>query len=250
MIKISPTSQIVRNIVGPKGPVTSGFVKAQELNAKLFTLVDEKMKKGFILENELEELVSKFVPKNWKLEFNALIVKCKICGQKIGGYVRQENDKILIAINNDNPKWRDGSGIQFKKKNMFVIMHETFHVFRHITTPKVQKRIKSIKLNDYEFYQKTIYQKVSTLEKMFNWQDKLAKKINQYLDTVPKEKQIDVLQYFRYRTIDEALAYNECAKYSTKKNYNKKFAFEEKYKIIERLLIEKMNELRRETTHS
>ena len=69
------------------------------------------------------------------------------------------------------------------------------------------------------------------------------------MDTVPKEKQIDVLQYFRYRTIDEALACNESAKYSTKKNYNKRFAFEEKYKIIERLLIEKMNELRRGTTN-
>ena len=47
MIKTIPNkSQIVRNVVGPKGPVTSGLVKAQELNAEFYELANEKMKKG------------------------------------------------------------------------------------------------------------------------------------------------------------------------------------------------------------
>ncbi len=244
-------SQIVRNIVGPKGPVTAGLVKAQELNAKLFPLIDEKMKKGFIYQEEFENIVSKFVPKNVKVEFHSLLSTYVGRGKRYGGYVRKEPDGgLLIVIRNDNPKWRDGSGTQYKKKSMFIIMHETFHLFRHLTTPKFQARVKSIKYADYEFYQDTIYKKVSTLKKLFNWQDKLTKKIDQYLDTIPKDKQIDVLQYFRYRTIDEALAINESVKYSNKKNLNKKFAYKEKYEIIERLLIEKMKELRGKATLS
>ena len=125
-------------------------MKAQELNAKLFPLINEKMKKGFIYQEEFENIVSKFVPKNLKVEFHSLLSTYEGRGKRYGGYVRKEPDGgLLIAIRNDNPKWRDGSGTQYKKKSMFIIMHETFHLFRHLTTPKFQARVKSIKYADY-----------------------------------------------------------------------------------------------------
>ena len=60
MIKTIPNkSRIVRNIVGPKGPVTSGLVKAQELNTEFYEFVNEKMKKGFMTIAEMKYVLSK-----------------------------------------------------------------------------------------------------------------------------------------------------------------------------------------------
>ena len=49
----------------------------------------------------------------------------------------------------------------------------------------------------------------------------------------------------RYKIIDEALAFNESVKYGADVNYNKEFAFKDKYKIIEKTLIDKFNSRRK-----
>ena len=78
-----------------------------------------------------------------------------------------------------------------------------------------------------------------------NWQKTLEKRLNKYLSTLSsEEEQIDALQRLRYKIIDEALAFNESVKYGADVNYNKVFAFKDKYRIIEKALIEKLKDIR------
>ena len=73
----------------------------------------------------------------------------------------------------------------------------------------------------------------------------LENRLNKYLSMLSsKEEQIDALQRLRYKIIDEALAFNESVKYGADVNYNKEFAFKDKYSIIEKVLIEKFKDIR------
>jgi len=243
MIKTIPNkSQIVRNIVGPKGPVTSGLVKAQVLNAEFYQLANEKIKKGFMTIEELKSILTKYLPHDFHLRFQPFNKNSR---NDEGFYYRIKNLAtigIRAIITNQTG---DISKYKIEKKDIDILMHETFHFFADISNPKFDARVKSINKPIGKFFEKNIYSRVSKFDKLFNWQKRFENRLNKFLATMPEEKQVNALQFFRYQIINEALAFNESVKYGSKINANKKYAFEEKYKIIEKILIEKMEKIRK-----
>ncbi len=238
---ISNTHQIIRNQV-LRGPITKGLVKAQELNAEFYQLANEKMQKGFMTVEELKTILLKFIPQDFKLRIQPF---SKNYLEEDGYYVRYKN-LLTIGIKASKEGLDDIAKYKIQKKDDSILMHETFHLFADIFNPKIKARMHSINKPIAKFFQRNIYQRVSILDKLFNWQKRFEKRLNKFLSTIPEEKQVNALQFFRYAIINEALAFNESVKYGAKVNINKELAFEEKYKIIEKTLVEKMEKLRKD----
>ena len=243
MIKTIPNkSQIVRNIVGPKGPVTSGLVKAQELNAEFYQLVNKTMEKGYMNLGELRVILLRhFIPK--KLKLNVQPVNILTSGSL--GYFHRFKDKLYLGVKANKDGAMNSNKYKIKEFDIQFMMHETFHLFVSLLNPKINARKNSIDKPIGKFFEKNIYSRVSKFDKLFNWQKRFENRLNKFLATMPEEKQVNALQFFRYQIINEALAFNESVKYGSKINANKKYAFEEKYKIIEKILIEKMEKIRK-----
>ena len=234
-------SHIVRNIVGPRGPVTSGLVKAQELNAEFYQLANEKMKKGFMTTEELKTILLKFIPHDLKLRLQPF---SKNYLEEDGFYFRTKN-LLTIGIKASKEGLDDIAKYKIQKKDDYLLLHETFHLFADILNPKINTRLKTCNKPIAKFFQRNIYSGISILDQLLNWQKRFENRLNKFLATMPEEKQVNALQFFRYAIINEALAFNESVKYGSKINANKKYAFEEKYKIIEKTLIEKMDKIRK-----
>ncbi len=243
MIKTIPNKpQIVRNIVGPKGPVTSGLVKAQELNAEFYQLANEKMKKGFMTIEEMKYVLSKnFIQKNFKLDVRPV----NMWTSQTLGYFHRFKNNLYLGVKASKDGATSHHKYKIKKYDSEFLMHETFHLFVSLLNPKINARVNSINKPIANFFEKNIYSSISILDKLFNWPKRFENRLNKFLATMPEEKQVNALQFFRYAIINEALAFNESMKYGSKVNINKKCAFEEKYEIIERTLIEKMEKIRK-----
>ena len=238
MVKVSPnTPQIINNRI--KSPITKGLIKAQNLNAEFFSITNKKMQKGYVTVKDLKTALLKFLPQNYKLKIKALEP-----GQE--GYMISILDEVILGLENDIPNIQNLKDAKFGKDKLHLIMHETFHLFKELTEPKFKTRLSSDKYliagATKKFFYKYVYPIIPN-QTNNNWQKTLEKRLNKYLSTLSsEEEQIDALQRLRYKIIDEALAFNESVKYGADVNYNKEFAFKDKYSIIEKVLIEKFKD--------
>ena len=242
MLKICPKSQYASFYGVSKSPITKGLIKAQEVNAKFFELTNKEMQKGYVTVKDLKTALLKFLPQNYKLKIKALEP-----GQE--GYMISILDEVILGLENDIPNIQNLKDAKFGKDKLHLIMHETFHLFKELTEPKFKTRLSSDKYliagATKKFFYKYVYPIIPN-QTNNNWQKTLEKRLNKYLSTLSsEEEQIDALQRLRYKIIDEALAFNESVKYGADVNYNKEFAFKDKYKIIEKTLIDKFNSRRK-----
>lgn len=241
MVKVSPnTSQIINNVL-QKSPITKGLIKAQNLNAEFFSITNKKMQKGYVTVKDLKTALLKILPQNYKLKIKALEP-----GQE--GYMISILDEVILGLENDIFNIQNLKDAKFGKDKLQIIMHETFHLFKEFTEPKFKARFTSDKYfiagSTAKFFYKYVYPIIPN-QTNNNWQKTLEKRLNKYLSTLSsKKEQIDALQRLRYKIIDEALAFNESVKYGADVNYNKEFAFKDKYRIIEKALIEKFKDKR------
>ena len=127
MIKTIPNkSQIVRNVVGPKGPVTSGLVKAQELNAEFYQLVNKTMEKGYMNLGELRVILLKhFIPKKLKL----YVQPVNILTSGSLGYFHRFKDKLYLGVKANKDGAMNSNKYKIKEFDIQFMMHETFHLF-------------------------------------------------------------------------------------------------------------------------
>ena len=238
MVKVFPNTPLIINNVLQKSPITKGLIKAQNLNAEFFSITNKKMQKGYVTVKDLKTALLKFLPQNYKLKIKALEP-----GQE--GYMISILDEVILGLENDIPNIQNLKDAKFGKDKLHLIMHETFHLFKELTEPKFKARLSSDKYliagTTKKFFYKYVYPIIPN-QTNNNWQKALEKRLNKYLSTLSsKKEQIDALQRLRYKIIDEALAFNESVKYGADVNYNKEFAFKDKYKIIEKTLIDKFN---------
>ena len=241
MVKVFPNTPLIINNVLQKSPITKGLIKAQNLNAEFFSITNKKMQKGYVTVKDLKTALLKFLPQNYKLKIKALEP-----GQE--GYMISILDEVILGLENDIPNIQNLKDAKFGKDKLHLIMHETFHLFKELTEPKFKARLSSDKYliagTTKKFFYKYVYPIIPN-QTNNNWQKALEKRLNKYLSTLSsEEEQIDALQKLRYKIIDEALAFNESVKYGADVNYNKEFAFKDKYSIIEKVLIEKFKDIR------
>lgn len=243
MVKVFPNTPLIINNVLQKSPITKGLIKAQNLNAEFFSITNKKMQKGYVTIRELKATLSKFLPSDIKLKIIPLEPDSNIGGYWIGVF-----DEMTLGLTNDIPNIQNLKDAKFGKDKLHLIMHETFHLFKELTEPKFKARLSSDKYliagTTKKFFYKYVYPIIPN-QTNNNWQKTLEKRLNKYLSTLSsEEEQIDALQRLRYKIIDEALAFNESVKYGADVNYNKEFAFKDKYSIIEKVLIEKFKDIR------
>jgi len=127
-----------------------------------------------------------------------------------------------------NRKNEDFAGVSID-----TLMHESDHLFSYLTNPKYIKRM--LKVSEYEnekqSYEKFFVNNIQSPMKPEEFKTKLYHFIK--IDT-PDEIQIDVLQNFRYKLINEINAYNAGMKYTTKyRNLNPDKIYEPYYNQVE-----------------
>ena len=60
MVKVFPNTPLIINNVLQKSPITKGQIKAQNLNAKFFSITNKKMQKGYVTVKDLKTALIKF----------------------------------------------------------------------------------------------------------------------------------------------------------------------------------------------
>ncbi len=105
---------------------------------------------------------------------------------------------------------KDGKKKQFGGVKMEVLMHEMHHLFNYLTHPKVPNRIYKVskissKINFEKFFVEN-FQSTMPPKKCKEATKKLLKR--------EEKHKIDILQYFRYKLIDEIGAYRSGEHYS------------------------------------
>ena len=244
MLKVLPSAKFPLKDFTGKGSYKERLEYAKILNAQFNELVQQNRKDGQITRFEYTKLLKNFIPN----------IKIKV-GSDLRGFLVKGNAYLTPWCNNYDevmgmdlhiPHRKNSYGLKvFDKKDDYISTHETFHLFASLANPKHTARI-DMSTTDYNFYNAYIY---TNLHKNFKYKERREweKGLKRYLDLKSSESAINFLQDCRYRLIEENLAYKEGEKFSEKEfKTNKNYFFEEKVKIIEKLLYKTIKKARKE----
>lgn len=244
MLKVKNSVRIpLKDFVG-KGSYQERIEYAKNLNNQLYQALQAKRFEGVLSVDEYKNTLKKVLPENIKFNFKTYVKKFlghddAYVSMIINNY--DEAEKFEIQI----PSRKNVSGERIiDKRDDKLSMHETFHLFFEMANPK---HIVRCDFNDteYKFYQNWIYNRDYSkfnLKKKIEWK----RGLNEFLANKKKEKQIDFLQNSRYRLIEEKLAYKEGEKYGKDNCMSEAFHFDEKIKIIEKMLYKTIKKARKE----
>ena len=248
MVKVNNSVKIpLKEFLG-KGSYEKRIEHAKEINAQFYQVVESKMLNGMLPVNEYKKTLQEFLPSNIKVKFKTYVKK--FLGQ---------DDAYVTTLMNDNDEL-DKFEIQIpcreyinkqrviEKKDNNVSMHEMLHLFFAISNPKHTVR-SCFNSTEYKFYEANIY---TNMHSQFKLKDRLKWKKNlmQFLAKKSYKTQIDFLQNSRYRLLEEKLAYLEGEKYGNPDYMSKFFYFDEKIKIIEKMLYKTIKKARKENKKS
>ncbi len=208
--------------------------------------------KGSILNSDdITNLVKKYAP-------NANIELAQISGKGYNGFVDQKigaDKKTIIGLIMELPFFKRGKELILPKEHFDTFIHEARHIFDYLLNPKFALRNASFapdlanaasvkRFEEYErFYKNSLY------KKSFNFSDTKRdfKEVGEELKDIfknektPIGEQINALQAFRYGLMTEKNAYaSEAAFSKSKTNPLEAFCFDEKIKVLNKLLGEKL----------
>ena len=245
MLKVKNSARLpLKDFIG-KGSYQERIEHAKKLNAQFYTLLQSKAQDGLVLKSDFANLLKKVLPPNIDILLSTYVKK--FLGNE-GAYVlplTDEHDEVVerMALRIPTRKLFDNTRV-FDKRDANVIMHETFHLFASLANPKLVARI-TFTQKEVKFYNGYIYTNMHSkfgIRDRFNWK----KGIKEFLGRKNLETQINFLQNCRYRLLEEKLAYAEGDKYGNPNSMNKFFYFEEKIKIIEKMLYKTLKKVRKE----
>jgi len=251
---------------GIKGSETQRNQLAEELNNKLFKIID----------NVFEQKGKKRVKwKNPQIEKKELLDCIKKVIPEVKINIKYEKDPMYAAFIENILDRTQKTVVGFtvglrgpvkKGQTTYYLRHEMRHIFDNVTQPKIAARNntgiligrlknydKNIDWKHFEFYANDLYQKVQNndIKNEFNL---ITKKTNKYfkeLNTTSEEK-IEVLQRWRHGLKTELNAYTDEANYFNKKNPKKHrkedagaYFFEQKIKLLEQMLKDEINAVRK-----
>lgn len=253
IIKVSRNSKLPLKIC--KGSVKSRLELARHYNNEFFNNICNKFENNLIDKDLFSQNLSSI--NNNKIKFN---LKDSNAFENYLGHVDAVFDKknsnkivsydIYIPISQNNKICLDDADI---------FMHETFHYFYSITNPKHLSRIIEMSKNKLAAKTEKFYG-VNLCARTGDYTGYINTILHNYMTFFSKDKQIKILQSWRYRLNGELEAYKEGAKYHKifQDKYKKplsehfycengeSFYFEEKIKIIEKKLAKTLAEARKD----
>lgn len=244
MLKIKPSAKLPIETFLNKGSYIQRLEYAQELNSKLYNMLQKQAVNGTIHRTDFLANIKKLLPENIKIIF-ATYTKTLLGNDD--AYVTPLTNSLDIVegmiIRIPSRKKENYSRV-IDNRDLSITMHETFHLFASLANPKHTTRI-HFNNNENKFYNRYIYSKTYS---KFNLKEKLRwkQKLTDFLKDKKVENKINFLQNCRYRLIEENLAYKEGEKYGNKNYMSKYFYFEEKIKIIEKQLYKTIQEARKD----
>lgn len=244
MLKVKNSVRLpLKDFIG-KGSYQERIEHAKKLNAQFYEAIQSKMFEGMISVDEFKRTLQENLPENIKFNFKTYIKK----------FLGHDNAYVSILTNNydevdryeiqiPSRKYFEGQKVVENRDNNFSF-HETFHMFFEMANPKHIARC-NFNETEYKFYQGWIY---TNMHSQFNLKDRMKWKnrVKEFLAQRSLEKQIDFLQNCRYRLLEEKLAYQEGEKYGNSDYMSKFFFFDEKLKIVEKLLYKAIKKARKE----
>ena len=244
MLKINPSARLPLKTFVDKGSYQQRIEYAKKLNEKFSTILQERMLKGQIEPYEYKKILEDILPENIRIIFKTYIRK--FLGQdnayvSVSTNTYDEADKMEIQI--PCRKLPDGSKV-VDNIDSSIFMHENFHLFALLANPKHVARV-TLSEKEGRFYENYIYTNMHSkfgIKERYKWK----KGFKDFLGRKNLESQINFLQNCRYRLLEEKLAYAEGDKYGNPNSMNKFFYFEEKIKIIEKLLYKTLKKARKE----
>ena len=243
MIKVTPKTHLPLKTFMNKGSYEQRLKYAQELNAKFYERIKTKIVDNSVFPKDyyttLKELIPgiKFSVKSYEKEglFDSTKAQTIV---EVDKYDRATSYTLEIPYT----KFDIGEKISIDK--FYLAMHENFHLFASICNPKhVTRQDFNSKLEAIIYK----FQMYNDLENLFGRHEKKSWKKNLEINMQPLSisEKINFLQNCRYRLLEEKLAWDESKKYATKNINSKHFFFEEKIKIIEKMLYKLINEARK-----
>lgn len=231
-IKVSKNAKLPLKIC--KGSVKSRLELARHYNNEFFNSICNKFENNLIDKDIFSQNLSSI--NNNKIKFNLKdsnsFDSCIGCVEAV--FDKKNKNKIVsydiyIPISQDN---------KIGLEDADTFMHETFHYFFSIVNPKHLSRIIEMSKNKLaekteKFYERHIFARTG------DYTGYTKSILRNYMEYFPTDKQIRILQNWRYRLNGELQAYKEGAKYHKrlKQKFScengKSFYFEEKIKIIE-----------------
>lgn len=249
MIKVTPRTKLPLKTFINNGTYQKRIKYAQDLNAKFFEKIKNKIVDNSVSPKDyyttLKELIPSisFIIEEYESKglFDGTKAQTVI---EIDEYDRAT--KYILQLPYTLHKYENTPQKRIDLDKFYLAMHENFHLFASICNPKhVIKQDFNSKL-EAVIYKYTMYSdlhsKFGRSEKK-SWKDTLENNI----EPLSISEQINFLQNCRYRLLEEHLAWNESKKYATTKVINSNhFHFEEKIKIIEKLLYKLIKKARKE----
>lgn len=244
MVKINPSAHIpLKNFVD-KGSYQQRIEHAKKLNEKFFNTLQERIKEGKISPFDYEKTLKETIPENIKIIFRTYIQKFLAHdGAYVAALVNDEEEVDVLEIQIPCRELQNGKTV-IDKSDSDTFMHENFHLFAKIANPKHSAR-SNIGKKSNKFYYNHIYTCMHDkfgLKEQFKWR----KKLKNFLNGNDLDYRINILQNFRYRLLEEKLAYAEGEKYDKPNSVYKFFYFEEKLDIIKKLLYKTIKKARKE----
>ena len=245
MLKVKNSARLpLKDFIG-KGSYQERIEQAKKLNAQFYTSLQSKAQDGVVLKSDFANLLEKVLPSNIDILLSTYVKK--FLGNE-DAYVlplTDEQDEVVerMALRIPTRKLSDNTRV-FDKRDAHVIMHETFHLFASLANPKHVARI-TFTEKENKFYNGYIYTNMHSKFK-FKERFKWKKGLEDFLSSRSFDRQINFLQNCRYRLLEEKLAYQEGEKYGNSDYMSKFFFFDEKKKIVEKLLYKTIKRARKE----
>ncbi len=244
MLKVKNSVRIpLKDFIG-KGSYQERIEHAKKLNARFYQAIQAKMLDGVLPVDEYKNTLKEVLPEGIKINFKTYIKR----------FLGHDDAYVSMIINNYDevekfeiqiPSRKNANGERMiEKRDDKLSMHETFHMFFEMANPKHVVRC-DFNDTEYSFYQDWIYNRDYSkfnLKKRMKWK----RGLKEFLAPRKIEKQIDFLQNCRYRLLEEKLAYLEGEKYGKDNCMSEAFHFDEKLKIVEKLLYKAIKDARKE----
>lgn len=241
MLKVNPNIKFPIERFRGKGSYQQRLEYAQKLNEQFYNIVKSNMHKRSISVTAYKKLLKDFLPKDIKVDVltykaSLLSSKCPSLRVLTNG-INEANGLTLILPCKKIPK-----GIEYLcDEDSNIITHETFHLFSSLSNPKHIARITFNRKEEEYFYQANMY---TNIHSKFGFKEKRQwkKMLFNFIKDRDSRLNIDFLQNSRYLLLEEKLAYQEGDKFSkTRSTSTDYFYFDEKIKIIEKILYRIIN---------
>ena len=243
MIKVTPKTRLPLKTFVNKGTYQQRLEYAQNLNAKFFKIIRTKMSKDSVSLSDYYRTLKDLIP-NINFNIAEYIRKGFLDGTKAQTVINidkhERATKFTLEIPYTFCEYIKSGKSNFDKRihmdDFYLAMHENFHLLASVSNPKHLTRQDFNSQLEADIYKYTMY---SDIPSKFGFKEKREwkKNLKENIQPMTISEKINFLQNCRYRLLEENLAWNESKKYTTLKEVNvEHFHFEEKIKIIEKLL--------------